>query len=251
MSKLVGLVGWRGMVGSVLMDRMVDEKDFDLIEPLFFSTSNAGGKAPAMARNETTLQDAHDIDALKRSLDELTRLRQQLDQELQHLQGVVSKLANRLQRRLMAQQQRAWEFDLEEGLLDPARLTRIVVDPLHPLSFKHEKDTNFRDTWRIAFGANYKYSDSLKLKFGIAHDQTPIRDADHRLVSLPDNDRLWLSVGAQWKPSKQAALDVGLAYLYVKDADINNNQANSLRGLVKGSFADSAWILGAQYSMHF
>ena len=66
MSKLVGLIGWRGMVGSVLMDRMVEEKDFDLIEPLFFSTSNVGGKAPAMARNETTLQDAHDIDALQR-----------------------------------------------------------------------------------------------------------------------------------------------------------------------------------------
>jgi len=64
--KLVGLVGWRGMVGSVLMDRMVAESDFDLIEPLFFSTSNAGGKAPAMAKNETTLQDAHDIAALKR-----------------------------------------------------------------------------------------------------------------------------------------------------------------------------------------
>ena len=65
-SKLVGLVGWRGMVGSVLMDRMVEEKDFDLIEPLFFSTSNAGGKAPAQAKNETTLQDAFNIDALKR-----------------------------------------------------------------------------------------------------------------------------------------------------------------------------------------
>jgi aspartate-semialdehyde dehydrogenase len=64
--KLVGLVGWRGMVGSVLMDRMVAESDFDLIEPLFFSTSNAGGKAPAMAKNETALQDAHDIAALKR-----------------------------------------------------------------------------------------------------------------------------------------------------------------------------------------
>jgi aspartate-semialdehyde dehydrogenase len=63
---LVGLVGWRGMVGSVLMDRMVAERDFDLIEPLFFSTSNAGGAAPAMAKNETRLQDAHDIDALKR-----------------------------------------------------------------------------------------------------------------------------------------------------------------------------------------
>jgi len=66
MSKLVGLVGWRGMVGSVLMDRMVEEKDFDLIEPVFFSTSNAGGKAPAMARNEDTLQNAFDIAALKR-----------------------------------------------------------------------------------------------------------------------------------------------------------------------------------------
>jgi aspartate-semialdehyde dehydrogenase len=64
--KLVGLVGWRGMVGSVLMDRMLEEKDFDLIEPVFFSTSNAGGKAPAMAKNETTLQDAHDIKALQR-----------------------------------------------------------------------------------------------------------------------------------------------------------------------------------------
>jgi aspartate-semialdehyde dehydrogenase len=66
MSKLVGLVGWRGMVGSVLMDRMVQEKDFDLIEPLFFSTSNSGGQAPSMARNETKLQSAHDIAALKR-----------------------------------------------------------------------------------------------------------------------------------------------------------------------------------------
>ena len=66
MSKLVGLVGWRGMVGSVLMDRMVQEGDFDLIEPLFFSTSNAGGKAPSQAKNETTLQDAFDIAALKR-----------------------------------------------------------------------------------------------------------------------------------------------------------------------------------------
>ena len=66
MSKLVGLVGWRGMVGSVLMDRMQTEGDFELIEPLFFSTSNSGGKAPALAKNETTLQDAFNIDALKR-----------------------------------------------------------------------------------------------------------------------------------------------------------------------------------------
>ena len=64
--KLVGLVGWRGMVGSVLMQRMQQEDDFAHIEPVFFSTSNSGGQAPAMAKNETTLKDAHDIDALKR-----------------------------------------------------------------------------------------------------------------------------------------------------------------------------------------
>ena len=65
-SSLVGLVGWRGMVGSVLMDRMQAERDFDLIEPVFFSTSNAGGAAPAMAKNERTLKDASDIEALKK-----------------------------------------------------------------------------------------------------------------------------------------------------------------------------------------
>jgi cobaltochelatase CobT len=78
--------------------------------------------------------------------EELDRLRGYLDKQLSHLQGVVARLANRLQRRLMAQQNRAWEFDLEEGLLDPARLARVIVDPLHPLSFKQEKEMNFRDT---------------------------------------------------------------------------------------------------------
>jgi cobaltochelatase CobT len=78
--------------------------------------------------------------------DELTRLRNYLDKQLSSLQGVVARLANRLQRRLMAQQNRSWDFDLEEGLLDAARLSRVVIDPLHALSFKIEKDMRFRDT---------------------------------------------------------------------------------------------------------
>ncbi len=78
--------------------------------------------------------------------DELARLRQQLDQQLQHLQGVVSRLGNRLQRRLMAQQTRAWEFDLEEGMLDAGRLARVIVNPMQSLSYKRERDTEFRDT---------------------------------------------------------------------------------------------------------
>ncbi len=78
--------------------------------------------------------------------DELERLRTFLDKELRNLSGAVARLANRLQRKLLAQQNRAWDFDLEEGTLDVARLTRIITDPLHPLSFKHERDADFRDT---------------------------------------------------------------------------------------------------------
>ncbi|WP_421725422.1 cobaltochelatase subunit CobT [Bauldia sp.] len=77
---------------------------------------------------------------------ELDRLRAYLDKQLANLQGAVGRLANRLQRRLMAQQNRAWDFDLEEGIIDAARLSRVVTDPLHPLSFKVERDTEFRDT---------------------------------------------------------------------------------------------------------
>ena len=78
--------------------------------------------------------------------EELERLRSYLDKQLSSLQGIVARLANRLQRRLMAQQNRSWEFDLEEGQLDPARLSRVIIDPFHPLSFKAEKDMQFRDT---------------------------------------------------------------------------------------------------------
>ena len=78
--------------------------------------------------------------------DELTRLRLLLDQQLGHLQGVISRLANRLQRRLLAQQLRSWSFDREEGILDAARLARVVANPLTPLSFKVEEETDFRDT---------------------------------------------------------------------------------------------------------
>jgi cobaltochelatase CobT len=78
--------------------------------------------------------------------EELDRLRAYLDQQLVSLHNVVSRLANRLQRRLLAKQNRSWTFDLEEGLLDVARLTRVIVDPTAPLSFKQEEDTEFRDT---------------------------------------------------------------------------------------------------------
>jgi cobaltochelatase CobT len=78
--------------------------------------------------------------------DELGRLRHLLDQQLSHLQSVIARLANRLQRRLLAKQTRAWEFDLEEGILDAARLSRVITNPILPLSYKRERETDFRDT---------------------------------------------------------------------------------------------------------
>ncbi|WP_273719738.1 MULTISPECIES: cobaltochelatase subunit CobT [unclassified Bartonella] len=77
---------------------------------------------------------------------ELDHLRRYLDRQINHLQNIVGRLANRLQRRLMAQQNRNWTFDLEEGYLDTARLSRLIIDPMQPLSFKMESNTQFRDT---------------------------------------------------------------------------------------------------------
>ena len=117
-------------------------------------------------------------------------------------------------------------------------------------------DTDFQDTWRVALGANYQLNDAWKLKFGMAFDETPVKNAEKRLTSLPDNDRIWFSFGGQWKPNKGSALDMGVAYLYVDDTEINNGEAvdaaqRKVRGLVKGEYDSSVWILGAQYSMSF
>ena len=112
-------------------------------------------------------------------------------------------------------------------------------------------NTDFRNTWRIAVGTNYAMSDDLKLKFGLAYDQTPIKGASSRMVSLPENNHYWLSFGGQWKTSKDAVLDVGTSYLYMKDAPIDNDQTLAGAGRVTGTYQDSAWILGAQYSVSF
>lgn len=114
--------------------------------------------------------------------------------------------------------------------------------------------TDFRDTWRVALGATNKVSDQWKIKYGIAYDQTPVKNDAHRLVSLPDNDRVWFSLGAQYAVSATSSLDLGAAYLYIKGPQINNNQTGTVpfsAGLVKGDYDGSVWILGAQYSARF
>ncbi len=90
----------------------------------------------------------------------------------------------------------------------------------------------------------------------MAFDETPVKNAENRLTSLPDNDRIWFSFGGQWKPNQASTLDMGVAYLYVDDTKINNGEAinpatNDFRGVVKGEYDSSVWILGAQYSLAF
>ncbi|MEQ8558045.1 MAG: cobaltochelatase subunit CobT [Henriciella sp.] len=126
-------------------DDDVDESD-DGSKPLRPNFREGDDKQDFVYRTYTK---AHDEVANAPDLcdpEELARLRAYLDHQLQSLQGAVSKLANRLQRRLMAQQNRSWSFDLEEGVLDTARLTRVITDPTVPLSFKQEDDSEFRDT---------------------------------------------------------------------------------------------------------
>jgi long-chain fatty acid transport protein len=111
--------------------------------------------------------------------------------------------------------------------------------------------SDFRDTWRIAAGATYKYNPTTNLKFGVAFDQTPVQSASERLVSLPDNDRTQISVGSQYLLGNGSTLDLGLAYLMIGESSINNNQTALGRGTVTGSFSGNAVIVGVQYSMPF
>ena len=127
-------------------DAMAGEDEEDL--PDSEKRRRAQGAESSQVRYKSYSQEFdEEIDAMELcEPEELARLRQHLDQQLAHLQGVIGRLANRLQRRLMAKQSRSWEFDLEEGILDAARLTRVVTNPLYPLSYKMEHETDFRDT---------------------------------------------------------------------------------------------------------
>ena len=122
-----------------------EEPGNDGQEPLPQPGHNRGAEEDRYRVFSSEFDQVEDADKLC-DPEELARLRLQLDRQLAHMQGVVSRLANRLQRKLMAQQVRSWEFDLEEGLLDTSRLARIVANPMHSLSFKREKEMEFRDT---------------------------------------------------------------------------------------------------------
>lgn len=109
----------------------------------------------------------------------------------------------------------------------------------------------YDNSWRVAWGAAYKATDKVKYKFGIAYDRTPISNSD-RSARVPDNDRLWLSLGAQWNTGAYGKVDVGYSYLYVKDPKINQTKVIGLTtNVLRGDYDTSAHILGVQYSVGF
>lgn len=111
---------------------------------------------------------------------------------------------------------------------------------------------HFKNSWRVAVGANYALNDSWKIKTGLAWDQSPVRDTKHRLASLPDSNRYWLSLGAQYKPSANTTLDVGYTYVIAQKSKVDNNNANPvLYGTLKGSYKANSHIVGLQLSHRF
>jgi long-chain fatty acid transport protein len=110
---------------------------------------------------------------------------------------------------------------------------------------------DFDDTWRVSFGANYKWSGPWTFRAGIAFDQSPVPNAETMSVRLPDNDRTWFSVGAGYQLSPSGRIDVGYSFITVKDAEINNDQRAIGRGLVNGTYDANVNILSVQYQHTF
>jgi len=105
---------------------------------------------------------------------------------------------------------------------------------------------NFRDTWRASFGTNYRWNDALVIRAGVAFDQSPVRD-EQRTPRLPDNDRTWLALGAQYRVTPNLSLDLAYAYIFVKDSSINQNAGNTAaNGLLNGTFKNNVNIVGLQ-----
>src|SRR5882757_6858139 len=125
----------------------------------------------------------------------------------------------------------------------------IVRDTGAPLSAPTPE--NFKNTWRVGVGAVHRYNDAWSIKMGLAYDQSPVNDTD-RTARLPDNNRLWLSVGGQYKVSKDGTLDFGLAHLFIKDGPINQSQAATAGGgQLVGTYKGSVDIQGAQFAYRF
>lgn len=112
-------------------------------------------------------------------------------------------------------------------------------------------DLRFRDTWRIALGANYRFNEKWTLKGGLAWDQAPIRSAHYRPTSLPDKDRYWVSIGAQYAATDRTKIDIGYTHLFIRNTGIDNATDPVAKGVVRGTYRSNANIVGVQVSHRF
>lgn len=112
-------------------------------------------------------------------------------------------------------------------------------------------DTHFRNTWRVALGATYTYNEQWKFKYGVAYEQSPVTGPATRTVLIPEGDKWWFTVGAQWMPIPGSRFDLGLAYLHSQDRSIRNDQSASSQGFVVGDYRNHTYKVGLQYSQSF
>jgi len=122
-------------------ENQISEKEVP-VDPRYFKKNSSKEKYKIYTSNYDEVKKAEELE----KEEEIIRLRKNLDQQLINLQNLVTKLANKLQRQLLAKQNRSWEFDLEEGILDASKLSRVIIDPFHSISYKMEKETEFKDT---------------------------------------------------------------------------------------------------------
>lgn len=147
-----------------------------------------------------------------------------------------------------------WQFLADATL---TRWSTIQQQPLVRTSGSQSGSTldtlvfKFRDTWRYSLGTTARMSNALALKAGVAYDQSPVPDSATRSVRLPDQDRLWFSVGASYNVTRRDKVDLGYSYIKVRDADINNNQTAAGKGIVTGTYSATINLFGLQYQHTF
>lgn len=142
-----------------------------------------------------------------------------------------------------------WQILADVSWTGWSSIPSLDIDNGNP-ALNDNLDLRFRDTWRVALGAHYKVNPRWTLKGGLAWDQSPVHEARYRPTSLPDSDRYWVSIGAQYHFNERTSVDIGYAHLFVKSTSIDNDSAAS-KGTVRGDYRSDANLLGVQVSHRF
>jgi long-chain fatty acid transport protein len=142
-----------------------------------------------------------------------------------------------------------WQILADVSWTGWSSIKSLDIDNGNP-ALNDKLDLRFRDTWRVALGAHYKVNPHWTLKGGLAWDQSPVHEARYRPTSLPDSDRYWVSIGAQYHFNERTSVDIGYAHLFVKSTSIDNDSAVS-KGTVRGDYRSNANVLGVQVSHRF